>query len=124
MANKYADRLKIFIDATRRDLKLPNLKWIITEQPILPQSFAGKQKLYDVNQDLEAMANADPNIWFVKTCHLPHHVVLFGTEGILLLGDEMARAWSTMAESQRPPPRVEPATDSCGLTILREKGDW
>jgi len=100
MANKYAGRLKVFIDATRRDLKLPNLKWIITEQPILPQSFARKRKLYDVNHDLEAMAAADPNIRFVKTSHLPHHLVLFGTEGTLLLGDEMAQAWSTMADSQ------------------------
>jgi hypothetical protein len=100
MAKKYAGRLKIFIDATRRDLNLPNLKWIITEQPILPQSFAGKRKLYDVNRDIEAIAAADPNIRFVKTSHLPHQLVLFGTEGILMLGDEMAQAWSTMAGSQ------------------------
>jgi len=96
MADKYADRLKTFIDATRRDLKLPDLKWIITEQPILPLSFAGSRELYDVNKDLEAMAATDPNIRFVKTAHLPHHLVLFGTEGVLLLGDEMARAWSAM----------------------------
>jgi len=100
MADKYADRLKCFIDATRRDLDLPDLTWIVTEQPILPQSFAGKRKLYDVNRDIEAMAAADPNIRFVKTSHLPHHLVLFGTEGILLLGDEMAQAWSTVADSQ------------------------
>ncbi|MBN2130331.1 MAG: hypothetical protein JW741_12585 [Sedimentisphaerales bacterium] len=100
MADKYAGRLKTFIDATRRDLKLPNLKWIITEQPILPLSFAGNGKLYDLNKDLEAMAAADPNIRFVKTSHLPHRLVLFGTEGVLFLGDEMAQAWSTMAGSQ------------------------
>ncbi|MHC4625798.1 MAG: hypothetical protein ACYTDV_02345, partial [Planctomycetota bacterium] len=68
--------------------------------PILPSSFARKQKLYDVNQDLEAMAAADPNIRFVKTSHLPHQLVLFGTEGTLLLGDEMAHAWSKMADSE------------------------
>lgn len=97
MANKYADRLKQFIDATRSDLKLPNLKWIITEQPILPLSFAGNRKLYDLNKDLEALAAADPNIWFVKTAHLPHGLVLFGTQGTLMLGEEMAHAWSTIS---------------------------
>jgi hypothetical protein len=100
MANKYADRLKNFIDATRRDLELPDLKWIITEQPILPQSFAGNRKLYDINKDLDAMAADDPNIWFVKTSHLPHNLVLFGTQGILLLGDEMAHVWSIIADSK------------------------
>jgi hypothetical protein len=99
MADKYADRLKAFIDATRRDLELPDLKWIITEQPILPASFAGDRRLYDLNQDLEALAASDPNIWFVKTAHLPHGLVLFGTEGTLLLGDEMAYMWATISET-------------------------
>lgn len=100
MADKYAERLKRFIDATRRDLDCPDLQWIITEQPILPQSFSGKRELYDLNQDLEAMAAADPKIRFVKTSHLPHQLVLFGTQGTLLLGDEMAYVWTTMIESE------------------------
>jgi hypothetical protein len=99
MAKKYAERLKRFIDATRRDLKLPDLKWIITEQPILPRSFAGKRKLHDVNQDLEALAAVDPNIRFVKTAHLPHRLVLLGTQGVLMLGDEMAHTFLTMADN-------------------------
>ena len=37
-------------------------------------------------------AQADANISFIKTTHLPHRVVLFGTEGILALGEEMAKA--------------------------------
>ena len=41
---------------------------------------------------IEALAQADENIRFIKTSHLPHRVVVFGTEGILGLGEEMAKA--------------------------------
>jgi len=91
-AKMYAPNLKKLIAGTRKDLSAPKLKWYITEQPVIPPDWAGKRKFLPVTADLQALAQADANISFIKTTHLPHRVVLFGTEGILTLGEEMARA--------------------------------
>jgi hypothetical protein len=91
-AKMYAANLKKLIEGTRKDLSTKNLKWYITEQPVIPPEWAGKRTFLPVTEDLEALAQADANISFIKTAHLPHRVVLFGTEGILTLGEEMAKA--------------------------------
>lgn len=91
-AKTYAANLKKLIDGTRKDLSAPKLKWFITEQPVIPPDWAGKRTFLPVDKDLEALARADENIKFIKTSHLPHRVVVFGTEGILALGEEMAKA--------------------------------
>jgi len=91
-AKVYAENLKKLIDGTRKDLSAPNLKWFITEQPVIPPEWAGNQTFLPINEDLEALALDDENIRFIKTSHLPHRVVVFGTEGILALGEEMAKA--------------------------------
>ncbi|MBT3199046.1 MAG: hypothetical protein HN350_03930 [Phycisphaerales bacterium] len=88
----YAGNLKKLIDGVRKDLAAPKLKWYITEQPVIPPSWAGKRTFLDVTADLQKLATADPNTTFIKTTHLPHRIVLFGTEGICALGEEMARA--------------------------------
>ena len=93
MADKYADRFNTFMNATRKDLALPDLSFILTEQPMLPASISGDKKLYDLNADLETLAAKDKNLHFIKTADLPHGPVLFGTEGIIALGDRMAEAW-------------------------------
>ena len=93
MADKYAARFQSFMNATRKDLGLPKLTFILTEQPMLPASITGDKTLYDLNPDLEALAAKDPNLHFVKTADLPHGPVLFGTEGIIALGKRMAEAW-------------------------------
>ena len=93
MAKEYTGRFQRFMEATRRDLDLPDLTWVLTEQPMLPASISGKQKLYDLNADLEALAAKDPHLHFVKTSDLPHRPVLFGTQGIIALGDRMAESW-------------------------------
>ena len=93
-AKVYAENLKELIDGTRKDLSAPELKWFITEQPVIPPDWAGNQTFLPINEDLEALAQDDENIRFIKTSHLPHRVVVFGTEGILALGEEMARALS------------------------------
>ena len=91
-AKMYAANLKKLIDGTRKDLDAPKLKWFITEQPVIGPDWAGKRTFLPINKDLEALALADENIQFIKTSHLPHRVVVFGTEGILTLGEEMAKA--------------------------------
>ena len=91
-AKMYATNLKKLIAGVRKDFSAPKLKWYITEQPVVPPSMAGKRKFLPVTEDLQALAQADANITFIKTTHLPHRAVLFGTEGILTLGEEMAKA--------------------------------
>ncbi len=91
-AKMYAGNLKKLIDAARKDLSAPNLKWFITEQPVIPPSWAGKRKFLPVTEDLQKLAAGDANTTFIKTSHLPHRIVVFGTEGILALGAEMAKA--------------------------------
>ena len=91
-AKMYAANLQKLIDGTRKDLSAAKLKWYITEQPVIPPEWAGKRAFLPVDKDLQALARADENISFIKTTHLPHRVVLFGTEGILALGEEMAKA--------------------------------
>ncbi len=91
-AKEYATNLKKLIDGTRKDLSAPKLKWFITEQPVIPPDWAGNQKFLPIEKDIEALAQADENIRFIKTNHLPHRVVVFGTQGILALGEEMAKA--------------------------------
>ena len=93
MANNYADRFETLMNSTRKDLDLPHLTWILTEQPMLPASITGDQKLYDLNADLEALDASDPNLKFVKTSDLPHEPVFFATKGIIALGERMAEAW-------------------------------
>ena len=94
MADKYADRLQTFMNTTRKDLELPELNWILTEQPILTESITGDEKLYDLNSDLEALDASNSNFTFVKTSDLPHNPVLFGSKGIIALGNRMAEAWA------------------------------
>ncbi|MDP6543223.1 MAG: sialate O-acetylesterase [Phycisphaerae bacterium] len=88
----YAGNLKKLIAGLRKDLSAPKLKWYITEQPVIPPSWSGKRKFLDVTKDLQDLAAADANISFIKTSHLPHRLVVFGTEGVLALGEEMAKA--------------------------------
>ena len=91
-AKTYAANLKKLIDGTRTDLRMPTLKWYITEQPVIGSELAGQRAFLPVDKDLEALAQSDGNIRFIKTSHLPHRSVVFGTEGILALGEEMAKA--------------------------------
>jgi hypothetical protein len=65
---------------------------------MLPASISGEKQLYDLNADLEALAAKDTHLHFVKTADLPHRPVLFGTEGILALGDRMAESWENLGK--------------------------
>ena len=93
MANKYAKRFETFMNATRRDLDLPKLPWFLNEQPMIPASISGDKKLYDLNADLQLLAAQDAHLHFIKTTDLPHRPVVFGTKGIIALGERMANEW-------------------------------
>ncbi|MGD1978259.1 MAG: sialate O-acetylesterase [Akkermansiaceae bacterium] len=93
MAKNYAKRFQTFMQATRDDLKIPNLPWILTQQPMIPAEISGDRKLYDLDADLVKLDEADSNLKFVTTEDLPHRPVLFGTKGIIALGERMAETW-------------------------------
>lgn len=93
MADKYANRFETFMKASRRDLELPTLPFFLSEQPMIPESIRGDKKLYDLNSDLVALAGKDPNLTFIETSDLPRGPVLFGTKGVMALGERMAERW-------------------------------
>lgn len=88
-SQNYAKWMKQLIDQVRLDLKLPNLRWFISEQ----HKDAPWRNMEMVNAGLNEMADSDPQIAIIKTSHLPHAPHHFGTEGTLRLGEEMANAW-------------------------------
>ena len=55
-------------------------------------------KVRIIFSDLEALDARDPNFTFVKTSDLPHTTVLFGSKGIIALGNRMAKTWTTLGQ--------------------------
>jgi Carbohydrate esterase, sialic acid-specific acetylesterase len=88
-ARKYATWMKQLIDQLRIDLKQPDLPLFISEQ----HKDANWRNMDSVNAALEAMALSEHGVTIIKTSHLPHARVHFGTRGTLLLGEEMANAY-------------------------------
>jgi len=46
-----------------------------------------------MNAALNTMAKSEQQVFLIPTAHLPHARLHFGTQGTLLLGEEMAQAW-------------------------------
>ena len=85
----YAKWLKQLIEQVRLDLQQPDLRWFISEQH--PNAIWRNMDL--VNAALNTLAQSDQRITLIKTAHLPHARLHFGTRGTLLLGQEMAHAY-------------------------------
>jgi hypothetical protein len=88
-AQNYAKSIKQVIDQSRLDLKQPELPWFISEQ----HKNAPWKNMDSVNAALNEMAGNDRQVTIIKTSHLPHERHHFGTQGTLLLGEEMANAY-------------------------------
>jgi hypothetical protein len=88
-AQNYAKSMKQVIDQSRLDLKQPELPWFISEQ----HKNAPWKNMDSVNAALNEMARDDRHVTIIKTSHLPHERHHFGTQGTLLLGEEMAKAY-------------------------------
>jgi hypothetical protein len=85
----YAKWLKQLLDQVRLDLQQPDLPWFISEQ----HPNAIWRNMDSVNAALNTLAQSDQQITIIKTAHLPHARLHFGTRGTLLLGEEMAKAY-------------------------------
>ena len=85
----YAAWMQKLIAQVRLDFKQPALPWFISEQH--PGSIW--KNMEAINTSLRTMAQSEKDIFMVKTAHLPHERLHFGTQGTLLLGEELAEAY-------------------------------
>ena len=86
---KNATWMKALITQVRLDLQQPLLPWFISEQ----HPAALWRNMESVNADLRTMAQTEQNIVLIKTDSLPFNRPHFGTQGTLLLGEAMAKAY-------------------------------
>ena len=89
---KYAAWMKDLITQVRRDLQQPALPWFISEQH--PRAIW--RNMEALNAALNMMAQSEQRVFLIKTAHLPHGRLHFGTQGTLLLGEELAQAYLRM----------------------------
>lgn len=80
------------VEASRRDLAMPSLKWHVSQQP--PPDEKGL-KVMDVTASLAAVAAADPAFIHVKAFDLPPQAekLVITTAGIVRLGEILARSY-------------------------------
>ena len=85
----YAAWMHTLIAQVRLNLKQPALPWFISEQ----HPGAIWMNMDAINTALRTMAQSDKGVLVIKTSHLPHDHLFFGTKGTLLLGDELSKAY-------------------------------
>ena len=85
----YAAWMQSLIAQTRLDFRQPALPWFISGQ----HRGAIWKNMEAINSALQAMAQSEKDVFVIKTSHLPHERLFFGTKGTLLLGDELAQAY-------------------------------
>ena len=87
-----AARLRSFVEASRADLGLPELKWFVSQQP--PTDHEQVNGI-DVTAQLMEVAAADPYLIHVKAFDLPAQKkqLVLDTKGVVALGEELARSW-------------------------------
>jgi hypothetical protein len=95
----YADRMQRLIAQVRLDLKIQNLPWFISEQ----HPAAIWKNVAEINGTLRTLARTETGVFMVPTSHLPYERTHFGTQGTLLLGEELAKAyWQQQRRTVRP----------------------
>ena len=85
----YAGWMKSLVAQVRQDLGQLALPWFVSEQH--PKAIW--KNMEALNASLRELATTDKQLVIVKTEHLPHQRVHFGTQGTLLLGEALARAY-------------------------------
>ena len=83
--------LKQLVEQTRRDLRHPELRWIVSQQP--PTDHESVNEI-DVTAGLEALAQNDEFLEHVQVFDLPEQEkrLVIDSAGILHLGTRMADA--------------------------------
>ena len=73
----------------RLDLKIQAPPWFISEQ--LPAAIW--KNVAETNRTLRTWARTETGVFMVPTSHMPYQQTHFGTQGTLLLGEELAKAY-------------------------------
>ena len=87
-----AKRVQAIVLQSRKDLRMPKLKWYVSQQP--PTNVERLNKL-DVVADIAKVAAADPNFIHLKTFNLPpqEKMLVITTKGIVRLGEAIAAVY-------------------------------
>lgn len=84
--------LKSMIISSRQDLRLPSLKWFVSQQP--PTDDKGLNAI-DVVSEIAALAAEDRTIIHIKAFDLPPQpeILVLNTAGVVQLGELLARSY-------------------------------
>lgn len=87
--------LRALINATRSDLEMPKLKWIVSQQ--LPTTHENLDKIR-VTEEIAKLAAEDPNLLLLNSLDLPKQPeqLVINTDGIIALGEQLAAAYLQM----------------------------
>jgi len=85
-------RLQALIAQSRQDLKMPQLKWFVSQQPPTDDKRVNN---VDVTAELEKVVAADSNLVHIKAFNLPaqEKKIVITTEGIVELGEVIAKGY-------------------------------
>ena len=86
-------RLASIVRDARADLKLPGLRWFVSQQP--PTSAEGLDAI-DVVAEMRALAAADELLFHVEAFDLPPQPkeLVLDTAGVVELGRRLAARWA------------------------------
>ena len=89
---KAIEQLSTLVDASRRDLALPHLRWFVSQQP--PTDTEGVRSI-DVTAQLAQLAAADPHFLHIRAFDLPgmESPLVITTPGIVALGELLATSY-------------------------------
>lgn len=92
-----AKRVAETIGQLREDLRMPELKWFVSQQP--PTDHKNVNSI-DVLADFKKIADADPNFYHITELNLPQQEkqLVIDTAGILTLGDVLAKRYIETAK--------------------------
>lgn len=87
-----AERLRSLVEASRKDLERPHLKWYVSQQP--PTDHKSVNSIHVV-ADVENLATADGDLVHIKAFDLPKQKqqLVLDTAGVVALGEKMAEAF-------------------------------
>jgi CubicO group peptidase (beta-lactamase class C family) len=89
---KAPEWLASLISQSRIDLRMPDLKWFVSQQP--PTNHENLNKI-EVTSELEALAQEDPNMIHIKVFDLPgqERPIVLTTPGVVALGERLANTY-------------------------------
>jgi hypothetical protein len=87
-----AERMQSLVNQSREDLKLPDLRWFVSQQPPTDDKDVNE---IDVTSKIQEVASTDPNLIHIKAFDLPaqEKKLVLDTPGVIALGKKLAERW-------------------------------